>query len=336
MKTKPTRVLVIRCGALGDLVFSTSIIEALREKFGEHVVIDWVATPLGKKLFERDKRLHHVFSLKHRKVPLFLSSAKRKIIKASKKNPYDLLINLNSGKAFKKLSSAVHATERYGKGFSEQDKSFKGDYALNVIKRIYAPAIDDKKILKEAMPKIFGVDKKTLFERFSLPDDYIVINASNSHHKKNRINYRAWPKSHWKALIKKLSKTHKLVIIGNRGEEDYFKEIGPFPLNVIDLVGKTSVSELVSVINHAGSIVTTDTGPAHIASAVQTPIYVLIGPTDAKQSGPYRSKENPVTVISKNLACAPCYKTDAMKACKENICMSQITPDGVLKAMKVL
>jgi len=336
MKTKPTRVLVIRCGALGDLVFSTSIIEALREKFGEHVIIDWVATPLGKKLFEHDKRLHHVFSLKHRKVPLSLSSAKRKIMKASKKNPYDLLINLNSGKAFKKLSSAVHATERYGKGFSEQDKSLKGDYALNVIKRIYAPAIDDKKILKKAMPKIFGVDKKALFKRFFLPDDYIVINASNSHHKKNRINYRAWPKSHWKALIKKLSKTHKLVIIGNSGEEDYFKEIGPFPSNVIDLVGKTSVSELVSVINHAISIVTTDTGPAHIASAVQTPIYVLIGPTDAKQSGPYRSRENPVTVISKNLACAPCYKTDTMKACQENICMSQITPDGVLKAMKVL
>jgi ADP-heptose:LPS heptosyltransferase len=336
MKTKPTKVLVIRCGALGDLVFSTSIIEALRQKFGEHVIIDWVATPLGKKLFEPDKRLHQVFSLKHRKVPIALSSAKRKIIKASKKNPYDLLINLNAGKAFKKLSHAIHTKERYGVGFSEMEMSFKGDYALNTIKRIYAPVIEDRKILKEAMPKIFGVGKKTLFKRFSLPSDYIVINASNSHHKKNRINYRAWPKTHWKELIEKLSKSHQLVIIGNSGEEEYFKEIAPFPSNVIDLVGKTSVSELVSVIKYAASIVTTDTGPAHIASAVQTPIYVLIGPTDPKQSGPYRSKENPVTVISKHLDCAPCYKTDAMKACKENICMSQITPDGVLKAMKVL
>lgn len=336
MKTKQTRVLIIRCGALGDLVFSTSIIEALREKFGEKVIIDWVATPLGKKLFERDKRLHHVFSLKHRKVPVALSSAKRKIVKASKKNPYDLLINLNSGKGFKKLCDAIHATERFGNGYTKADMTHKGDYALNHVKRMYASAIDDKKILKKAMPKIFGAKKEDLFKRFKLPKTYIVINASNSHHKKNRINYRAWPKEHWKLLIKKLSKKDTVVIIGNRGEEDYFKEIGPFPSNAIDLVGKTSVSELVSVVKHAKAIVTTDTGPAHIASAVQTPIYVLIGPTDHKQSGPYSSKENPVTVISKNIECAPCYKTDTMKACQSNICMSQITPNMVLKAMKTL
>ncbi|MEA1918568.1 MAG: glycosyltransferase family 9 protein [Campylobacterota bacterium] len=334
MNLDEKRVLVIRCGAIGDLVVSTSIIDSLRQKFGENVIIDWVATPLGKKLFKHDKRLHHVFSLQHRKVPISLSTAKRKIIKHSKRNPYDLLINLDAGNVFKKLSKAIYAKERFGRGFSDIDTEIKGDYALNSNKRVYAPAIDDKKIVKEAMPMLYGEKKELVWQRFSLPKEYIIINASNSHHKKSRINYRAWPKEQWKSLIAKLSKSVTLVIIGNRGEEKYFKEIAPFPSNVIDLVGKTSISELITVVKNAKAIVTTDTGPAHIASALKTPIYVLIGPTPHKETGPYHSPENPVTVISKHLSCAPCYKTEVMKACQDNICMREITVEMVLKAMK--
>lgn len=336
MKQQIKRILVIRCGALGDLVVATSVIQALRRAYGKSVIIDWVATPAGKALFKNDKRLRRVFTLKHRKVPIRLSRAKRAIIRHSKKEPYDLLLNLNAGKRFRKLADAIHADVRYGYGFSEPDTFFSSTFALNRMKQHYAPAIGDRTAVADAMPKLYGSGPKKLFKKFALPKRYLVLNPSNSHHRRHKINYRAWPKTHWKALIKMLPERLPLVIIGNRDEDAYFDDMRPFPGHVIDLVGKTSVSELIGIIKLAEAIVTTDTGPSHIASAVHTPVYVLIGPTDINETGPYSGPENSVTVLSSALPCSPCYRTEVMHACRENLCMREIAPEKVVDALSNL
>ncbi|WWW12336.1 hypothetical protein V7P26_02890 [Arcobacter cryaerophilus gv. pseudocryaerophilus] len=45
------KILIIRCGALGDLVYSTSVLDALKFEFGEDVIIDYVSTPADFKTF---------------------------------------------------------------------------------------------------------------------------------------------------------------------------------------------------------------------------------------------------------------------------------------------
>ncbi len=99
---------------------------------------------------------------------------------------------------------------------------------------------------------------------------------------------------------------------------------------MLDLVAKTSLVELIGVIDGACGLVATDTGTAHMASAVNTEVFALIGPTPADVTGPYQSPYNKVHIISANLECSPCYKTEVMKNCKDNICMKQITTQMVL------
>ncbi|MBU1658473.1 glycosyltransferase family 9 protein, partial [bacterium] len=117
--------------------------------------------------------------------------------------------------------------------------------------------------------------------------------------------------------------------VGNKGEDVFFEKLKPFPKTVIDLVGKTSLVDLVGVIEGACGLVATDTGTAHIASALNTEVFALIGPTPDNQTGPYQSQTNRVHIISANLSCSPCYKTQVMKNCKDNICMKQITVEQV-------
>ena len=64
---KIRKILIIRCGALGDLVYSTSVLDALIFEYGENIQIDFVSTPSSSKLFEYDKRVNKVFILKHKK-----------------------------------------------------------------------------------------------------------------------------------------------------------------------------------------------------------------------------------------------------------------------------
>ncbi|MDD5052469.1 MAG: glycosyltransferase family 9 protein [Sulfuricurvum sp.] len=334
MSTSPQikRALILRCGALGDLVYATSVIDALRTQYGEEILIDFITTPGTGRLFENDPRIHQTFPLKHKKVPIWLSPQKRAIIRSSKEHPYDLLISLEFGKQFKSLINAINAIHKTGMGILETPENH--DINRGEATKSYYRDVIDPLILLKAKPILFGTSKVTLNSKIALPERYIVIAPSNSHNQKKGLNYRAWPFEHWKFLIKTLTTECTVVIVGARGEETFFDQIKPYPANVIDLVGQLSISELITTVQYAQGLICTDSATGHIGAAVNTPTFVLMGPNNPTTDSPYKSDINAVYPISLNLACSPCYKTDTMKQCRDNICMSQITPLMVIESLK--
>lgn len=327
------RVLVVRCGALGDLVYATSVIDALKLEYGEDTTIDFVCTPGSAKLFEADPRVNQVFHLKHKKIPLFFSKEKRNIVKYSKQHPYDILINFEHGKQFKDLVVAISSAKKFGSFFDFHSLPNNVVHMVDIIKQIYKNAVSQK-VLNQSYPKLLGTNSNDAKKKYNLPDSYIIISPSNSHQKKNRLNYRAWENQKWIELIQLLSEKIQVVIIGNKGEETFFEKIRPYPPNVIDLVAKTSLPDLIGVIEGACALVATDTGTAHIASATNTEVFALIGPTPANQTGPYKTPSNKVHIISANLECSPCYKTEQMQQCRDNICMKEISTQMVYNSIK--
>ena len=328
-------VLIIRCGALGDLVYATSVIDALRSQYGEDVAVDFVATPGPGTIFNLDPRVRNVFALKHRKIPNLLSAEKRAIINFSKKNPYDLLINFENGKQFFSLAKAIRADQKFGRPFTERGE-MPAQHAAEQIKRIYMHVVSQE-TLDRSFPKLIGSNFEEVQEKYQLPDNYLIFNPSNSHNKRHRFNYRAWPQEHWKELINMIDANIPIVISGGKGEEEFFSAIRPFPNNVIDLVGKTPLPDLITITEHAQAMITTDTGPAHVASAVNTPVYAIIGPTNYQATGPYKTPNNEVHIISLHLECSPCYtKPEVMFACTNNRCMNEITPQHVYQELQTV
>lgn len=331
------RVLVIRSGALGETVFALPVLEALRTQYGEDIQIDWVGTPAASALFKLDPRVNHVFHLRYRKLPILLSSEKRAIIKYSQKHPYDLLINLESGKVFISLVEKIVAKYKVGLpnntigAPTEKEKNANiHPHAIDALKTLYESVIDST-VMQHSYPVLFGEESQKITQKFNLPKPYIIINPSTSHHKK--FTHRAWPSEHWRELLHLLAPLYNLVIIGGSGEEKFFETLHPYPAGVIDLVGKSNLSELITIIREAEAIITADTGPSHIASAVNTRTFALFGPSNPKGTGPYPTPFNHIHIISKNLACSPCNATDRIKTCVDNQCMKQILPDEVKRAI---
>lgn len=97
------------------------------------------------------------------------------------------------------------------------------------------------------------------------------------------------------------------------------------------LGGSLSLGELAALIKAADLLITVDTGPMHIAQAFQTPVVVLMGPTDPKVWGPRKPGD---IVLNKPMHCAPCWHKDeaVKKSCRSNECMRRIRPDEVIKA----
>lgn len=101
----------------------------------------------------------------------------------------------------------------------------------------------------------------------------------------------------------------------------------PFPERVIDLSAKTSLRELIALIQCCSVLLTNDSGPMHIAAALGTPIVALFGSTSEIKTGPYPKG----VVIHKHVSCSPCYR----RVCPIDFrCMKQISSEEVFAAVR--
>lgn len=101
------------------------------------------------------------------------------------------------------------------------------------------------------------------------------------------------------------------------------------PERVINLAGKTSIRELMALIQTCRVILTNDSGPMHIAAALNVPLLALFGSTNDVKTGPYGIGK----VIHKRVSCSPCYK----RVCPIDFrCMKGIGVDEVYHELQVL
>ncbi|HTZ39961.1 MAG TPA: glycosyltransferase family 9 protein [Syntrophales bacterium] len=93
------------------------------------------------------------------------------------------------------------------------------------------------------------------------------------------------------------------------------------------VAGETTLRDLAALYKTASILLTTDSGPMHLAAAVGTPVVALFGPTSPERTGPYGSGH---VVIRSGLACSPCFR----KVCDTLECMKTISVDEVFQAVR--
>ncbi|MCX7981280.1 MAG: glycosyltransferase family 9 protein [Syntrophales bacterium] len=121
-----------------------------------------------------------------------------------------------------------------------------------------------------------------------------------------------------------------VVFTGSKRDNAYILKIARHMKNTPhNLAGKTSLRTLAEIYRHALFVVTTDSGPMHIAAAVGTPVIALFGPTDPGRTGPYGPDH---VVVRTGISCSPCF----LKSCTHRICMEGIRVEDVfLEAKKM-
>ena len=101
------------------------------------------------------------------------------------------------------------------------------------------------------------------------------------------------------------------------------------PEGVINLAGKTSLRELMALINSCSIFLTNDSGPMHIAAALHVPLLALFGSTSEIKTGPYGTN----SLIHKHVECSPCYK----RTCPIDFrCMKSIEVEEVYQELQKL
>lgn len=99
----------------------------------------------------------------------------------------------------------------------------------------------------------------------------------------------------------------------------------------VNLIGRTSLRELVALLALADRVVCCDSGPMHIAAALDRPLTAIFGPTDPNRTGPYGSRS---AVVRRDLQCSPCLR----RVCplRHHACMAELDAETVLASVREL
>jgi len=120
----------------------------------------------------------------------------------------------------------------------------------------------------------------------------------------------------------------RVVLIGSHQEAELGNQIskairGPH----LNLIGKTSIRQLMALLTQCRLLVTNDSGPMHIAAALDVPILALFGPTDHLTTSPVTDY---CRIVRHPVDCAPCLKRHCPT---DHRCMTSISVGDVLEAI---
>jgi ADP-heptose:LPS heptosyltransferase len=158
---------------------------------------------------------------------------------------------------------------------------------------------------------------------------FIIINPNAS----DMLPLRKWGAGQFVQLARTLLETYDaatIVLTGSPSEGqavgEMFKDLPSD--RIVNLAGKTDLTDLVTLYDMADVLVTNDSGPGHFAALTDIPSVVLFGPETPRLFGPLGAAH----VIYQELACSPCVNVfnHRFSPCNNNVCMTSITVETVL------
>ncbi len=137
---------------------------------------------------------------------------------------------------------------------------------------------------------------------------------------------KRWPAERFAALANQLVEEAgaEVALIGAPEERDVSQEVASLTRHrLLILTGETSLAQTVALLSVCNLLITNDTGPAHIAAAINLPTLVIFGPTDPVTTRPYSAVAE---VVRQPPVCAPCMLRDCPI---DHRCMTAITPADI-------
>ena len=350
------KILIINPFGIGDVIFSTPLICALRKNF-QHAYIGYMCNRRSSELISADPNINKIFVYEKDEYRSIWRDSRIDCVKKLlsflleiQKEKFDVSIDLSLGYQYSMFLKLLGVKTRLGFNYRNRGKFLTRKIAIDgfddkhVIEHYFDILrlldIDTKYCGKE--PKIYVTGNGMKFADAVLADNKIMKNdlligmipgcgASWG----GDATYRRWGKKNFAILADRLIEKYgaKIILLGDRQEVDICKYIQDSMTNVIiNYCGKTSIEDLVGIMARCNFIVTNDGGPLHMAIGLGVKTVSIFGPVNEAIYGPHPVSENHVVVSKKKLSCRPCYRQFKYSKCENRVCLNSIAVDEVLEA----
>ncbi len=301
--TNPNSICILRLSAIGDVCHAVASVQAIQSQWPE-ANITWVIGKVEALLLENMDNVE--FIIFDKKAGL---KGYRHLYHQLKGRHFDLLLHMQVALRASLATLCIRAKEKWGFDKSRakegqwlftnhqidpQDKPHVADGFWGFAQAIGVSA-DSKPVWN--MPLAEKDQAWCLQQTGDIP--YMVISPAASKQQRNWLPNRY-------AEIADYAHAKGLRIVLSGGPTEMEKQLGDKIINacnapVINLIGKTSLPQLLALLQNAKLVLAPDSGPAHMATTVNTPVIGLYAHSNPKRTGPYHSQSTSVSVYEELL-----------------------------------
>ncbi|WP_426710381.1 glycosyltransferase family 9 protein [Cetobacterium sp. SF1] len=326
------RILIIHTAFIGDIVLSTPLIRALKDKYSD-CEITYVTTPTGASILRNNPNISEIIEYDKRGIHKGLKGIYELGKRLRYKN-FNMVITPHRYLRSSFLSWLTRAPIRKGYNiatgsffFTDKIPYINGEHEVlkllrfvdeKVEKRYEIELYPDKENIKKIQNLLGNIENKK-----------IILIAPGS-----KWFTKKWPLEYFNEVIKSLELREDIVQVIVGGQDELSLNIYKGK-NVIDLRGKTSLLDMAQLAKLSTIILTNDSSPIHIGSAWKKPhIIAIFGPT-VKKFGFFPWSTNSEVIEENNLECRPCSIHGGSKCPKGHFkCMMDIKPEKILEKIE--
>ncbi len=359
------KILIVKISALGDVIHSLPVASLLKDTIPD-LNLHYVVGELSKDLLINNPIIDKVFILPKSKNSNFLNSFIN-IIKAVRREKYDAVIDLQGLLKSGLITGLTKAPIRIGFSKAREGANLFYNYRLDTgdYFDINQPIINQNLKLGKFLIKLLNLalpDNPQIKFSFPIPDTINkekIENLIKYHHNISSPNQdsalnesaqalivfitkttwvtKNYPESSFIQLINELAKklSAKIILIGSSADAQTNQNIInglDSKDNIYDLTNQTDLIDLIYLFNIASLVIGGDTGPMHLASAIEKAnIIAIYGASPKIRNGPYGKLAK---IISLNLNCQPCFKTKC--PIKTLACLKDLHPQLILEQIQAI
>lgn len=317
-------VLVVRLGALGDIVHAIPAIAAIRHAHPDARIL-WLVEQRHRAIVDLVTAVDRVIALERPSPAAWLS-----VMREMRTTAYDVAIDFQgllksavlaraSGAARVVGFSIWHLREKTARPFYSASAPGEGRHVIRKnLALLRAIGIEDDEIRFPIAP-VTSPALDALTQRLG-GRPFAIVNPG-----------AAWPNKRWPAqcfgeLCAFLRDAAGLVpvVVWGPGEERLADAVIASSANTALLAPPTSVPDLVAMCRAATLVVSGDTGPLHIATATGAPTVSIFGPTDPARNGPWALEDISVSRFDR-CACHYDRKCHAPRWCLEDVTVAEVS-----------
>ncbi len=350
------RVLVVHPYGIGDFLFVTPVLRALRliptvEKvdllLGSRTSEAGRANPHVDEIFVVDKDLFHRRSVGDNLAETFHLGCQLR------QRHYDLMLDYSFrgeyaffGRTFlgipktagfdRKHRGVFHSVRMRVEGFRDRHVT---DYYCDLAELAGVPVRDrflefytrktDAESAFLKLRKTAGLGKGR----------YLVVAPGGGESWGCDAHFKRWPVPFFADLSNRLAERlafEGVVIVGSPAEKELCGQLAAILKPTSDdFSGALTLGETAAIISNAAFFLGNDGGLMHLAHALRTPLTALFGPVDPAVYGPYPPNPRAQAVYHRDLECRPCYQNFRYKSdCKGRECLQALTPEQVWRDLE--
>lgn len=354
------RILVINPFGIGDVTFSTPLLEVLKKEYPDSF-IGYICNRRVSELIASNPCVDKIFMYEKDDYREAWARSKIQCVKKIwafltdiKNGHFDTSIDLSLAYPSSMLFGLVGIKKRLGLNYKNRGR-FLTD-------KIDIDGFTDKHVIEyySDVLKLLGIDTR----KYQLKPKLYVSEQdrmwADSFLRNNGISqselliglvpgcgaswgpdakYRRWNPENFANVGDVLIDKYKarIILFGDSKEVGLCDKVkATMHGDVLTTCGKTSVGQLLGLLSKCGLLITNEGGTLHMAVAIDVPTVSIFGPVDDRIYGPYPASNRHAVITGDLVPCRPCYKKFKYRLCETNTCVSSISVEKVLKAAEKL